>query len=132
MSKRTHGLAADELGNRWQNSISTSAALVSSALVGDTQSSKEIRHLDFLNIGLLNKNTLSFTVGAQVRDASVAGPVLWQMNFLLQNSQTVQVAPAGIHLVATPGKGFFMTTDTAQPSVSAVVNAAGWTDDSNG
>src|SRR5678815_2415966 len=127
MSKFDSGLVADSLYNRWQSSVSTGAALVSSALIGDTQSSKEVRHLDFLHIGLVNKNGVNVTIGAQVRDASVAGTVLWQMNFLLGISQTAQVAPSGIHLTATPGKGFFVTTDTSQPSTSAVVNAAGWT-----
>lgn len=131
MSKNASGLSADELSNRWQASITTAAAAVSSALVGDTQSAKETRHLDFLHVCLQNKNTLHFTMGAQVRDASVAGPVLWQANFYLQGSTTTQVAPAGIHLTATKGKGFFVTTDTVQPSTAAVVNAAGWTDKSS-
>jgi hypothetical protein len=130
MSKNSSGLTADELSNRWQASISTAAAAVSSALVGDAQSSNETRHLDFLHIGLQNKNTLHFTMGAQVRDSSAAGTVLWQMNFYLQGSVTTQIAPAGIHLTATKGKGFFVTTDTTQPSTAAVVNAAGWTDKS--
>lgn len=115
------------------SNVATSGALVSSALVGDTNSSKEVRHLDFLYMTLVNKNTLSFTVGAQVRDASVAGTVLWQTgSLLLSGSTSFQVSPAGIHLTATPGKGFFMTTDTAQPSVTATVDAAGWTDANRG
>jgi hypothetical protein len=132
MSKRDEGLTSAELANRWSNTISTGAAAVSSALVGDAQSNKEVRHLDFLDIGLQNKNTLHFTMGAQVRDASAAGTVLWQKYFYLPGSTTVQVSPANIHLTATPGKGFFVTTDTTQPSTAAVVNAAGWTDDTRG
>lgn len=129
MSKYSGGLLSDMLSNRWQSSQITTGAAITAA-VGDANSNKEVRHLDFLHIGLLSKNTLSFTVAAQVRDASVGGTILWQQNFFLQGSTTTQVAPAGIHLTATPGKGFFVTTDTTQPSVTAAINAAGWTDDS--
>lgn len=130
MNKRSAGAIADMLDNRWSFTDAKTNATVTPALVADTQSAKEVRHLDFLHLAILNKNTLSFSMTAQVRDASVAGTILWQANMLLQGSTTFQVSPANIHLVATPGKGFVFTTDTVQPSVTAAVNAAGWTDQS--
>jgi len=131
MSKRSEGHIADQMDNRWQFSDVKTNSTVGPALVADPQSAKEVRHLDFLHFSILNKNTLSFSMTAQVRDASIAGTVLWQTSMLLGGSSTFQVSPAGIHLTATPGKGFSFTTDTVQPSVTAAVNAAGWTDQSN-
>lgn len=130
MSKKSDGLLADMMDNRWSYSASAVNATTSPTLVDTPKSATDTRHLDFFHWAILNKNTLSFTMTGSIRDASVAGTVLAQWALLLVGSQVAQVAPAGIHLKATPGKGFFFTTDTVQPSVTSSVNAAGWTDQS--
>jgi hypothetical protein len=128
MSKRSDGLTAESLDNRWSfTDVKTNSALTT-ASVGDTQSTREMRHLDFLSIAILNKSTPSHTVSAAVRDASAAGTVLAQWALIIGSSQVAHVNPAGIHLTATQGKGLFVTLDTVAPSVTAAVNAAGWTD----
>lgn len=127
MSKRSDGLVAEQLDNRWSFTASGTNA-TPAASVGDTQSTREMRHMDFLDIVILNKNTLNHTVTAVVRDASFAGTVLAQWPLLIGASQTARVNPAEIHLTATQGRGFHVTFDTVAPSVTAAVNAAGWTD----
>lgn len=131
MNKRAAGHVADALDNRWSFTDVKTNATITPAVVGDAQSSSEIRHMDFLNVAILNKNALNHTVSMQVRDVSLAGTVLWQQSHLVGASTTAQVAPAGLHLMATPGKGFVFTMDTVAPSVTAAVNAAGWTDQAN-
>jgi hypothetical protein len=132
MNKRAAGHLADQLDNRWTYTDSKTNATTTPQLAGDTVSSKEVRHLDFFHWAILNKNTLSFTMTGVIRDASVAGTALAQWAMLVGGSQVAQVNPSDIHLVATPGKGFFFTTDTVQPSVTSNVNAGGWTDQSQG
>ena len=131
MSKKSDGLLADMLSNRWSYTSTATNATLTPEVVAAPQSAKEQRHMDFFYLSFLSKNTLSFTIAAQVRDASVAGTILAQFPFIIGASQVAQVAMSDIHLVATNGKGFFITTDTAQPSVTATCNAAGWTDSSH-
>ena len=130
MNKRAAGHMADMLDNRWSATDVKTNATFTTASVGDAQSAKEVRHLDFFHFAILNKNTLHSTMSVQIRDASIAGTVLDQWALIVGGSQVAQVSPAGIHLTATPGKGFFVTTDTVAPSVTASVNMAGWTDQS--
>ena len=130
MSKKSDGLIADMMDNRWSYTSTATNATLTAQMVGAPQSDKSIVYLDFFHMAILNKNTLSFTMAAQIRDASVGGTVLAQWPLLLVGSQVAQVAPAGIKLEATKGKTLFMTTDTVQPSVTATVNAAGWVDKS--
>ena len=86
--------------------------------------------MDAFFFSLLNKNSVQVTMTASVRDVSVAGTVIAQFPMLVGASTTAIVTMSDIHLIATPGQGFFLTTDTVQPSVTATVNAAGWTDQS--
>ena len=130
MSRKSDGLLADLMDTRWSYTDTKTNATLVAQMASDPQSSKDTVHLDFFHMAILNKNTLSFTMSAQIRDASVGGTVLAQWPLLLVGSQVAQVSPAGIHLRATQGKGFFITTDTVQPSVTATVNSAGWTDQS--
>lgn len=131
MSKKSDGLVADMLSNRWSfTDLKTNSALTT-ASVGDTQSAKEQRHMDFFYLSILNNNTANHTVTASLRDASTAGTVLAQFPFLVGASQVAQVSISDIHHVATQGKGFVVTLDTVAPSVTAAVNAAGWTDASH-
>jgi hypothetical protein len=130
MSKKSDGLLADMLDNRWSaTDVKTNQALTT-AQITDTQSAKEVRHLDFFNLLILNKNTANHTVAAQVRDATTNGTVLAQWSLLVGASQVAQVSPANIHLIASPGKGLYVTLDTVAPSVTASVNIGGWTDQS--
>ena len=130
MSKKSEGLEANQLDDRWYvtdvRTNATFALTVSPALVN----SRDIRHLDFFHLAILNKNTLHTTVAAQIRDASIAGTVLAQWSLLVGGSSVAQVNPAGIHLVATAGKDFVATLDTVAPSVSASVSYGGWTNNS--
>lgn len=131
MSKRSESMQADELENRWYVSASTTNATIVPAVSPTLLNTRAVRHLDFLHLAILNKNTLHTTASAQVRDASVGGTVLFQLSMLVGGSTTAQVNPAGIHLMATPGKEFFYTTDTVAPSVTVSVSAGGWTDESS-
>jgi hypothetical protein len=128
MSKKSDGLIADMMGNRWSFTATATNATTTPEVVAAPQSAKEDRHLDFFHWTITSKNTLSFTIAGSIRDASIAGTVLAQWPVIIGASQIAQVAPAGIHLRATSGKGLFFTTDTVQPSVTSTVNAAGWTD----
>ena len=130
MSRKTDALVADKMDNRWSYTSTATNATLTQALAAAPQSAKDEVHLDFIQLLFLNKNTLSFTIAAQVRDVSVAGTVLAQWPMLLVGSQVAQVSPTGIHVTATKGAGLFLTTDTVQPSVTATVNAAGWIDQS--
>lgn len=128
MSKRSDGLLAEMLDNRWQYTATGTNATLTAQVVGDTNSSREMRHMDAFHFMVLNKNTPHATVTGFVRDASVAGTILAQFPMLVGPSQVAQVQVSDIHLIATQGKGFFFTMDTVAPSVTATVNAAGWTD----
>lgn len=130
MSKKSDGLIADMMDHRWSYTSTATNATNTAQVVGAPVSANDEQHLDFFHWAILNKNALSFTMSGQIRDASVAGTVLAQWAMLLPGSQVAQVAPAGIHLIASKGKGLFFTTDTVQPSVTSTVNAAGWTDQS--
>ena len=130
MSKRSEGLQADQLDNRWMYTSSATNATLTAQVVGAPNSSKETRHMDAFYFSVLNKNTANVTMTASVRDVSVAGTVIAQFPFLVGASQVAQVSMSDIHLIATPGAGLFVTTDTVQPSVTATCNAAGWTDES--
>ena len=132
MSKHADGLIQDQLDNRWMYTATGTNATLTAAMKSAPISSKEVTHLDFFHMAILNKNTLHFTVAAQIRDASVGGTVLAQWPLILAGSAVAQVSPAGIHLFATPGTGLFFTMDTVAPSVTATVNAAGWTDQTRG
>lgn len=130
MSKKSDGLLADERAERWSfTDLKTNSAFTTN-FIGDTQSAKDTRHLDFLQVLVLNKTAIHHTVTASLRDASSGGTVLAQFPLLVGASQTAQVSPADIHVTATQGKGFYVTVDTVAPSVTAAVNAAGWTDQS--
>ena len=130
MSKRSEGLQAEQLDNRWMYTSSQTNATLTAQVVGTPNSSKETRHMDAFFFSVLNKNSVQATITAFVRDVSVAGTILAQFPVLAGASSTFAVSMSDIHLIATPGQGFFVTTDTVQPSVTATVNAAGWTDSS--
>lgn len=128
MSKRADAHLAEMLDNRWSYTATGTNSTLTPTVVAAPGGAKDVRHLDFFYMTILNKNTLDFTMAAQIRDASAAGTVLAQFPLILDGSTNMQVAPAGIHLMASPGAGLFFTTDTVAPSVTATVNAAGWTD----
>ena len=128
MSKKSDGLIAESLDNRWMYTASGTNATLTVAIVGDCQSLREMRHMDAFYFSILNKNSTNCTVTGFVRDASVAGTIIAQFPMLVGTSQVAQVQVSDIHLVATQGRGFFFTMDTVAPSVTATVNAAGWTD----
>ena len=131
MSKKSESLHADQLDNRWYaTDVQTNATLAPTvAPVGIN--AKHVRHLDYFHLAILNKNTLHHTVAAQIRDASIAGTVLAQWSLIIGGSTVAQVNPAGVHLMATPGKEFAYTLNTVAPSVTASVSAGGWTDENN-
>lgn len=128
MSKKSDGLIAESLDNRWSFTDSKTNAAFTTALIGDTQSTREMRHMDAFYLSILNMNSTNCTVIANVRDASATGTVLAQFPFLVGASQVAQVNVSDIHLVATQGKGFVVNLTTVAPSVTATCNAAGWTD----
>ena len=131
MSKRSDGLLADMLSNRWSYTSSGTNATLTAAVGAVPQSAKEQVHMDFFYLSILNKNTANHTVTATVRDISVAGSALASFPFLVGASQVAQVSISDIHLVATNGKVFAITLDTVAPSVTATCNAAGWSDSSH-
>jgi len=128
MSKRFFNLFADERDNRWSYTSTATNATNTAQVSTSVKNAVEIHHLDFLQWIVKNHNTLSFTMAAQVRDASASGTILAQWPLVLVGSQVANMSPAGIHLTATKGKSFFFTTDTVQPSVTSTMNAAGWID----
>lgn len=131
MSKKSDGLLAEMLDNRWMYTNSATNATLTPQVVGDCQSTKEERHMDSFYFAVLNKNSVHVTVTGSVRDASAAGTVLAQFPMLVGSSAVAQVNFSDMHLIATRGKGFAFTMDTVQPSVTATVNACGWTDSSD-
>lgn len=130
MSRKSDALLADMLDNRWSYTSTATNATLTAQMAAAPQSAKDNVHLDFFHMAITSKITGTITMAAQIRDASVAGTVLAQWPMVVTATQTAQVAPAGIHLEASKGKGLFFTTDTVQPSVTATVNAAGWVDQS--
>lgn len=128
MSKKADGLLADMMDTRWSYTSTATNATNTAQLTPALRSAHDKHHLDFFHWAILNKNTLDFTMAAQIRDVSVAGTVLAQWPMILKGSQMAQVAPAEIHLMSSKGTHLFFTTDTVQPSVTSTVNAAGWTD----
>lgn len=130
MSKKSDGLIADMMDNRWSFTATATNATTTPQVVAAPGSAKNHVHMDFFHWMITNKNALTFTMTGVIRDASVAGTALAQYPMVVGASQVAHVNPANIHLVATAGKGFFFTTDTVQPSVTSTVNAGGWTDQS--
>ncbi len=131
MSKKSDGLIADMLENRWSFTATATNATTTPEVVAAPSGGNDYRHMDSFHWMITSKNTLTFTMTGVIRDASVAGTALAQFPMIIGASQVAQVSPEGLHLKATKGKGFFFTTDTVQPSVTSTVNAAGWTDQSH-
>jgi hypothetical protein len=130
MSKKSEALVADMLDNRWSFTATATNATTTPEIKAAPGGAKDSVHLDHFHWLITNENALTFTMHGIIRDASLTGTVLAQFPMVVGASQVAQVNSSGIHLMATPGKGFFFTTDTVQPSVTSTVNAAGWTDQS--
>lgn len=126
--KRFFNIFMDQAANRWSYTSTATNATLTAQVSPTVKNGVEIHHLDGFQMVIKSLNTLDFTMAAQVRDASVGGTILAQWPLVLKGSQVANVSPSGLHLVATKGKAFFMTTDTVQPSVTATVNASGWVD----
>lgn len=131
MSRKSDGVLADWLDNRWAYSTtSTNATPTADLTTGYNYGGKDEIHLDFLHIVILNKNSTQNTLTASVRDSSVAGTVLWSAPLMIGATTVTQVNPSGIALKAQDGKSLFVTLDTVAASVTVAVNAAGWIDQS--
>lgn len=135
MSKKSDGLWANFLDDRWSVTQLVNGATIT-ASVSAPQSAKSAHVLDALSMVVTNYNATGHTVTAQVREvttgATVAnGAILAQWKLFVPASTSAQVNPANLNLYANKGLGIHFTSDTVLASVSASVNATGWTDNSS-
>ena len=135
MSKKSDGLLADHLGDRWSFTQVTTGATVT-ASVGAPQSANSLRVMDALSIMVANKNAIGHTVTWHVKEVVTGATVsqatsIAQWHMFVANSSTAQVNPANLNLYAGKGLAMHMYTDTVLGSVTSSVNATGWTDDTN-
>jgi hypothetical protein len=128
MSKRSDGLLADMLGQRWMATHAPAAAgtiVLQSPVPTDGHTTI---HLDHLSFSIDNMAAATHTVTTSVRDTSVAGTVLWSMDHLITNATSKEIVIDGIHLEASKGKALHITQNTVLASVKATVNIAGWSE----
>ena len=130
MSKKSEGLLANFLDDRWSVTQVVDGATVT-ASVSAPQSAKSAHVLDALSVMITNETAGSHTVTFAVRDASIAGTALAQWKMLVNTSSMAHINPANMNLYAGKGNGLFFTSDTVLAGVSSSVNATGWTDTSS-
>ena len=128
MSKRSDGLLADLLGQRWQATHSPAAAATIVLASPTPTDGHTTIHLDHLSFSIKNMAAATHTVTTAIRDASIAGTVLWSMDHLVTNATSKEVTISNMHVEATKGKPLVITQDTVLASVKATVNIAGWSE----
>lgn len=130
MSKKSDGLWANYLDDRWNVTQVVNGATIT-ASVSAPQSAKSAHVLDALSVAVTNFNAAAHTVTIAVRDASAAGTILAQWKLFVAGAGSTQLNPANLNIYGGKGNALHFTNDTVLASVSASVNASGWTDNSS-
>jgi hypothetical protein len=137
MSRRSDLLDACFFGNRWSantTAAGTTVAPQSPAGAGIIQSQSR-PHMEMLCYSFINETgagAANITVTAQVRNASVAGTVLWSQQHLIAPSTSANVQIVCMGLPGKRGFPIVATTNTVVASLSASISIAGWYEDTNG
>jgi hypothetical protein len=134
MSNKADGLIANMISQRWQDTTTVANATVS-AKSPPSPSGQSRQYIDTLIYSLRNfvgSGGSQSTVAVQIRHASVQGTLVASLGNLIPASTTAQVALTGLNYQSKRGGQLFVTTDTFVASLTAAVNAAGWTEDVNG
>jgi hypothetical protein len=128
MSKRSDGLLAEMLGNRWSVNIAPAAAATVVGSVAAPNSARSRHHLEHMSISIKSNAAATHTVTTSVREASIAGTVVWSMDTLVGAATSKEIILDSMGLMFAEGKSIHFTQDTVLAGVKATVNAAGWTD----
>jgi hypothetical protein len=134
MSKKADGLIANMLSQRWQDTTTVANATVS-AKSPASPTSQSRQYIDTLVYSIRNfvgSGGAQATVAVQIRHASVQGTVIASFANLIAASTAPMVSLTGLNYQSKRGGQLFVTTDTFVASLTAAVNAAGWTEDVNG
>lgn len=131
MSRKSDGLIADMLAERWAVTHAPAAGETVVLSVPAPQSLKNRHTLDTLSYTIRNGSAGTHTVTTSVRDASIAGTVLASWDDLLATATVVNRHLNGLGIQGGKGNALVFTQDTVLAAVKATVNATGWTDESN-
>ena len=136
MSKRSDLLDACFFGNRWSANTTAAGSTVapqSPSVVGlPAQTRPHLEMLCYSFINLTGAGAAIATVTAQVRNASVAGTVLWSQQHLIAPSTSANVQIVCMGLPGKRGSAMVATANTVVASLSASFSIAGWLEDTNG
>lgn len=128
MSKQSASLLADFFNERWSATHSPAGGTTLSVASPVPVSNTHKLNLEVISLSLTNKATTAQTVGATVREASVAGTTLWARSWLIAIAGNVNVDLSALGIPIQRGKRVYLTQDTVHASVVAQGNLAGWTD----
>lgn len=129
MSKRSDGLVANMLGNRWRATtvVNGASAAVTCPAAPDSQSRP---HLETIWYSIKNINTGNHTVALQVRHAG--GTLVANVDHFLGSSVIGNFNVQNAMYAGKRGGTLTVAMNTALASVTYSVNAAGWFEDVNG
>lgn len=135
MGKRSDLLDACFFGNRWAATHQPAAGttvVVQSPVATDATSRHHLELLTYSIKNMVGAGAAIATVTATVRNASIAGTVLWSTDHLVAPSTSANVQIACMGFPGKRGSRFFISMSTVVASVIQSMSAAGWIEDTNG
>ncbi len=127
MSKKSDGVIADSLDNRWQVTHAPAAAATIVASVSAPQSARSQHNLETLSYTIKNITAGIHTVTTSVRAASVAGTVLASWDDMCPATSTTNRHLTKLGIRVANGEAMHFTQDTVLANVKCTLNATGWT-----
>ena len=128
MANRSEALDINVNADRWSALSAPAAGATCGAGVSAAGATTKI-NLVSLSYSILNMSAAPHTTTLQVRDASIAGTVLWSMDFLVANAAAAQGTLSNIELQnGLRGNGLYMGFSTLLASVKESLSACGWFD----
>lgn len=135
MSKRADLLLACMMGNRWLSTSAPAAGTTAVASSPVAPGANSRPHLETIWASIHNRvgaGAINFTVGIEVRHASIAGTLIASLSQLVPFSSTAQVSLSSMGIAGKRGSRLSVSMNTVIASVTQTVNAAGWMEDTNG
>ena len=137
MSKKSAELIAEQLANRWSARHAPSAGttcVVSQAVIGGQPNGRHV--LDAIMGSVYNKTAAPVTVTVSIRDASIAGTVLADWDFIADSVAAAAGAACVAFAFAPQIQGIrasamFAEFGTPNASVVQKLSIAGWTEGLN-
>lgn len=127
MSKRSEGLQAEQLDNRWSFISNPAIGVTVNGSVSAPTNSKACLVLEQLSYSLRNQSGATHTCTMSVREGSVAGTVIASWDEFPAAATTTVRQFINLGMKVPNGIALHFTMDSIIASVRATVNASGWT-----